>query len=125
MSPRICTDRAFLLLLLSCNGGGGFFLDCEDFGRMFDHSFPACAFLFLFFKVENRLRTLISLLGQDQSTVAQRAETTVAECSLTVTVVVTWAGLHLQSIAVSCAARKRQSTAIFAPLLSDGKRTQY
>ena len=28
--------------------GGGFFLVCEDFGRMFDNSFPACAF-FLFF----------------------------------------------------------------------------
>ena len=28
-----------------------FFLACEDFGRMFDHSFPACAvFLFFFFK---------------------------------------------------------------------------
>ena len=23
--------------------GGGFYLDCEDFGRMFDHSFPNCA----------------------------------------------------------------------------------
>ena len=22
---------------------GGFFLACEDFGRVFDHSFPACA----------------------------------------------------------------------------------
>ena len=28
------------------SGGGGFFLACEDFGRMFDNSFPACAFLF-------------------------------------------------------------------------------
>ena len=28
-----------------------FFLVCEDFGRMFDSSFPACAFFF-FFKVE-------------------------------------------------------------------------
>ena len=28
---------------------GGFFLTCNDFGRMFDHSFTACAFLFLFF----------------------------------------------------------------------------
>ena len=27
------------------NGGGGFFLVCEDFGRMFDHSFPACSLL--------------------------------------------------------------------------------
>ena len=25
-------------------GSGGFFLACEDFGRMFDNSFPACAF---------------------------------------------------------------------------------
>ena len=24
-------------------GDGGSFLACEDFGRMFDHSFPACA----------------------------------------------------------------------------------
>ena len=29
--------------------GGGFILGCEDFRRMFDHSFPACAFLFFFF----------------------------------------------------------------------------
>ena len=25
---------------------GGFFLACEDFGRMFDNLFPACAFFF-------------------------------------------------------------------------------
>ena len=24
--------------------GGRFFLTCKDFGRMFDNSFPACAF---------------------------------------------------------------------------------
>ena len=28
-------------------GGGGFFLACEDFGRMFGNSFPASAFFFL------------------------------------------------------------------------------
>ena len=29
------------------NGGdGGLFLACEDLGRMFDYSFPACAFFF-------------------------------------------------------------------------------
>ena len=27
---------------LSCGGGGGFFLACKDFGRMFNHSVPAC-----------------------------------------------------------------------------------
>ena len=29
-------------------GGGGFFLACKDFGRMFEHSFPACAFVSFF-----------------------------------------------------------------------------
>ena len=45
----------------------GFFLACEEFWRTFDHSFPACAFFF--FKVKISSRTLIPLLGQDQSTV--------------------------------------------------------
>ena len=31
-------------------GGGGFFLVCEDFEKMFDHLFPACAFFFFFFR---------------------------------------------------------------------------
>ena len=30
-------------------GGGGLFLACKDFRRMFDHSFPACASYFFFF----------------------------------------------------------------------------
>ena len=34
---------------------------CEEFGKMFDHSFPACAFLFCFVKLEVSLRTLIPL----------------------------------------------------------------
>ena len=58
---------------------GGCILACEDFGRMLDHSFPTCTF----FKVETSSRTLILLCRPDQSTVAKRAETTVAECSLT------------------------------------------
>ena len=42
--------------------GGGSFLTCEDLGRMFDHSFPTCAFfLSFFFEVEISLCTLISL----------------------------------------------------------------
>ena len=53
------------------------------------HSSPArcCFFLFLFvcllFLIEISSRTLIPLFCQDQSTVAQRAQTTVTECSLT------------------------------------------
>ena len=39
-------------------GGVGFFLACEDFGRMFD--FPACTFFF-FFEVEISSHTLIPL----------------------------------------------------------------
>ena len=45
--------RVTLLLIVESaitgggSGGGGdsgsFFLACEDFGRIFDHSFPACA----------------------------------------------------------------------------------
>ena len=29
-------------------GGGGVFLACEDLGRTFNHSFPACIFFFFF-----------------------------------------------------------------------------
>ena len=50
--------------LVKCGGGvGGFFLACEDLGRMFDHSFPACASFFYvyFFEVEISSRTLIPL----------------------------------------------------------------
>ena len=41
-------------------GSDGFFLTCQDFGRMFNNSFPACAFFFL--KVEISSRTLIPLI---------------------------------------------------------------
>ena len=43
-------------------GGGSFFLACEDFGRMFNHSFPICAFFLFFFEVEISSHTLIPLL---------------------------------------------------------------
>ena len=44
-------------------GCGGFFLVCENFGRMFDHSFAACAvvYLFIYFEVEISSGTLIPL----------------------------------------------------------------
>ena len=65
------------------SGGGGSFLACEDFGRIFELSFPR-----LRLKKKKRsgdwlAHTNSTLLYQDQSTVAQRAETTVAECFLT------------------------------------------
>ena len=61
------------------------FLACEDFGRVPDHSLPACAlFIHLLFKSGDKLMHATSnLLCQDLSTVAQRAEMTVVECSLT------------------------------------------
>ena len=66
---------------------GCFFLACEDFGTMFDYSFPSCAFFFFFFffnKVEISSRTLIPLFRPGSVHVAaQRAEMTVAKCSLT------------------------------------------
>ena len=48
------------ILRLIFNGGGFFLASGEDLDRMFDHSFPACAFFF-FFKVEISSRTLIPL----------------------------------------------------------------
>ena len=49
-------------------------------GEGVSHSFPVCTFLsFLFFKA---LAHQFHYLGQDQSTMAQQAEMTVAKCSL-------------------------------------------
>ena len=60
------------------DGGGGFFLACDDFGTMFDNSFPVCAFVFLFLIKWRLARAhVFHSLGQDQSTVAQRSETTI------------------------------------------------
>ena len=45
--------------------GCGFFLACEDFGKMFEHLFPACGFFLVcfvcFFEVEISSRTLIPI----------------------------------------------------------------
>ena len=73
--------------LKESDGVGGF---CENSGSMFDSSIAAC----IFFKVEISWRTVIPLFGQDQSTVAQRAVTTVTECSLTSCV---WARFRIRS----------------------------
>ena len=65
----------------------------EDFGRKFDNSFPACAFFtfFFFLKWDQLPHMIFFFLGKDQSTVAHRAETSVAECFLTSCV---WARFH-------------------------------
>ena len=58
----------------NCHDGGGggagdFFIACEDFGRMFDYSFPACASFFFFFfnEAEISSRMLIALFRPDRS----------------------------------------------------------
>ena len=56
--------------------GGGFFLACEDFGDKFDDLFPACTFFNLKWRSVGAQQC--HFLDQDQSTVARRAETTVA-----------------------------------------------
>ena len=63
----------------------GFYHACKDLGRMFNHLFPTCASFLSFFFPKWRLAHVhyFHSLCQDQSTVAQRAETTVAECFLT------------------------------------------
>ena len=57
----------------------------RGFGEMFNHLFPTCASFLSFFFPKWRLAHVhyFHSLCQDQSTVAQRAETTVAECFLT------------------------------------------
>ena len=51
-------------IIVEIESGGGFSLACEDLGRMFHNSFPACtfSFFFFFFKVEISSHTLILLL---------------------------------------------------------------
>ena len=39
-------------------GSGGFFLECEDYGRMFDNSFPACVLLKVEISLLSDLRRL-------------------------------------------------------------------
>ena len=53
-----CTKCEIIIIVIII---AGFFLTCEDFGRMFDSSFPACAYFFL--TVEISLRTLIPLFS--------------------------------------------------------------
>ena len=53
------------------------------FGRMFDNSLPASPFFLIFLKWRLVRAHWFHSLGQDQSTMAKRAETTVTECSLT------------------------------------------
>ena len=61
-------------------GGGGFFFACEGFGG---RSFIPHPRFFFFLKRRSARQRSFHFLDQDQSTAAQRAETTVAECSLT------------------------------------------
>ena len=63
--------------------GGGFFLACKDLGKCSTIHSPPALFFFFFLKCRLARTHLFRCLGQDQSTVAQRAETTVSECSST------------------------------------------
>ena len=60
--------------------GGGFFLAREDHGGRFDDSFPTTTFFLK--RGSARTHQFHFFFGQDQSTVAQRAKVTVAECFL-------------------------------------------
>ena len=58
--PSCTTDMLWNLLvhfqwaviIIIIHGAGGFFLACKGLGRMFDHTFPACAFLLFFSPLE-------------------------------------------------------------------------
>ena len=58
-------NTEFGLFVFASSSSSGFLLAWEDLGRMFDRTFPACAFLFFFFfffNVEISSRTLIPIL---------------------------------------------------------------
>ena len=78
---RALTECSHFLFRRSsiCFSGGGFFLACEDFGRMFDHTLPACAFSPI---VGISSHTLIPLFAP-RSVYSGSAESTVTECFLT------------------------------------------
>ena len=62
LSCQTVTSRHISCRTGSTGGCGGFFLARNDFGRMLDHSLPACAyFFFYYFKIEISSRTLIPL----------------------------------------------------------------
>ena len=63
----------------------GLFIPYQGFGGGLDDAFPTRGFFLLVAAVLAEIARAyqIHFLGQDQSTVAQRAETTVTECSLT------------------------------------------
>ena len=66
------------------DGGRGGFSSLARIWEQFDNSSPPARFIFsFFFKVRLTRAHYFHSLGQDQSTVAQRAETTVAEYTLT------------------------------------------
>ena len=48
LSEAECLLKGVCLEIIPSHGGGGFFLACEDLGRMFDNSFPVCVFFFFF-----------------------------------------------------------------------------
>ena len=92
--PPICAYADNRCVIYSGGGGGGFFIACEDIGRMFEHSFPACTF-FKFYLKWRSARTLIPLFTPGSVHMAQWAETTVAEYSLTSCV---WAHFQIGSL---------------------------
>ena len=64
-------DEQILKHLLMQSALGGFFLACEDFGRMFDHPFPVCAFSFLFeMEISSRTLVLVFMPGSVHSSSA-------------------------------------------------------
>ena len=62
---------------------GGFFLACENFWTMFDHSVSICIFLSGFFKWRLAPAHKFHFLSQDQPTVALQAEMTVSTIAAT------------------------------------------
>ena len=85
LSGHLLLGLSLVLFLETWHPWGRLFLCSGGFGENVWQFIPSLALLLFFFKVEIGSYTLIEFhsLCQDQSTVAQHAETSMAECSLT------------------------------------------
>ena len=53
--------------LISVGGGGGIFLACKGLGRLFDHSYPACASFFFLQEINSHTVTALFRPGSVHS----------------------------------------------------------
>ena len=83
---RVCVSGGGgVTAILGGGGGGDFFPRVRGFGVKIRRFIPRLRFFFFFFKWKSARAYQFHFLGQNPSTVAQRAERTVAETAVNLT----------------------------------------